>query len=116
MGKAIVTVLGFCLAALLLCEAASQQTPESPSSKRAEFIKKYDKNGDGKLDKAEWDAARKSHQAELLKRYDKNGNGKIDDDEREAPREEFRKQGAGENDNRKPPEPKKEEEKKEQPS
>lgn len=106
MRKSIVAVLGMCLAGPLFCPAAQPpEKAESPASKRAEFIKKYDKNRDGKLDKAEWETARKAHQAELLKRYDKNGNGKIDDEEREAPREEFRKQRQGESKDPPPPPP-----------
>jgi len=67
-----------------------QQNPAKNVS-RDDIIKKYDKNGDGKLDKDEREAARKERQAERLKKYDKNGNGKLDEDERAIAREEFRK-------------------------
>ena len=58
---------------------------------RAETLKKYDKDGDGKLNeqersvmladrKAEMDKARQTHEKE----FDKNGDGKLDDAERKA--------------------------------
>jgi Ca2+-binding EF-hand superfamily protein len=61
----------------------------------AELLKKYDKNGNGKIDDAEEEAIRADRakaaeakraavQAELLKKYDKNGDGKIDNTEEEA--------------------------------
>jgi hypothetical protein len=82
----------------------------------AEMIKKFDTNGDGKLDDAERAAAREAFQkmraqggaapgrpggpggpgafAELLKRFDTNGDGKLDDAERAAAREAFQKMRA----------------------
>jgi len=73
---------------------------------RAEILKKYDKDGDGKLNeqekaamladrKAEMDKARQAHEKE----FDKNGDGKLDDaerkammDARQAQREKFMKE------------------------
>lgn len=73
-------------------EKTEQPKPVPGSSfDRNQFVKKYDKNGDGKLDEKEREAARKDRQAEFVKKYDKNGDGKLDDVERKAAREEFLK-------------------------
>ena len=73
--------------------------PANPPANAADPLKKYDKNGDGKLDdkeKAELhkdlEAQRKQAMADLLKKYDKNGNGKWDEDERLARQEDLRKE------------------------
>jgi hypothetical protein len=78
-------------------DADAKTTNASPT--RVDPLKKYDKNGDGKLDdkeKAELqkdrEAARKEYMAQLLKKYDKNGNGKLDEDELAARREDLRKE------------------------
>lgn len=47
------------------------------------LLKKFDKNGDGKIDKEEREAAKQ----EMLAKFDKNGDGKIDETERQAIRE-----------------------------
>lgn len=88
-------------------EGRPMLTPE----KMQELIKKFDKDGDGKLNDAEKGAAREEFMklnggrpgagkpgegpraAEFMKRFDKNGDGKLDDAERAAAREAF--QGAG---------------------
>ena len=62
------------------------------AQRREEMMKKYDKNGDGKLDQEELAAMRKDRESDLLKKYDKNGNGKLDDDEREVYRADMKKQ------------------------
>jgi flagellar motility protein MotE (MotC chaperone) len=76
---------------------ATPATPASPG--RPDPLKKYDKNGDGKLDDAEKAAIRKEREdlrkeqtAQLLKKYDKNGNGKLDEDEQQARLEDLRKE------------------------
>jgi Ca2+-binding EF-hand superfamily protein len=59
------------------------------------MIKKFDKNGDGKLDEAERAEAAKSRggapgaggrdpakMQEMIKKYDKNGDGKLDETEK----------------------------------
>ena len=67
--------------------------------RREELIRRFDKNGDGKLDEEEKAAAKEAlrmegggrgpggpdgekRRTELLKRFDKNGDGKLDDEER----------------------------------
>ena len=64
-------------------------------ARRAEMIKKYDKNGDGTLDETERNAMRdeqkKKRDAERLKKYDKNGDGQLDDAEKEAMRDDLKK-------------------------
>jgi Ca2+-binding EF-hand superfamily protein len=58
-------------------------------------IKKYDKDGDGKLTgeerSAAWGARAEERRQEFMKQYDKNGDGKFDEKERAAMRESFRK-------------------------
>ncbi len=56
---------------------------------KAELIKKYDKNGDGKLDdqekaalRADMKAKHEARRAEMLAKYDTNKDGKLDDQER----------------------------------
>lgn len=57
-----------------------------------EAFKKYDKNGDGRLDEAERKAQSEERRAELMKKYDKNGDGKIDETERQVMMEERKKE------------------------
>ena len=102
-----VTVL-LAVIGLLACLAAAvsaQDGPKKHGKKREALLKKFDKNGDGKLDKQERHAAReflKSKRQEggkegragkremgrkILKRFDKDGDGKLNDQERAAARE-----------------------------
>ncbi len=87
---------------------------------REAMIKKFDKNGDGKLDQDEMKAAREAmgdrkpggsgapggkpgeggrpspeQMKEILKKFDKNGDGKLDDGEKAAARESFAKMRGG---------------------
>lgn len=50
----------------------------------AEILKKFDKDGDGKISADEAKAMREARQAEMLKKYDKDGDGKLSDEERKA--------------------------------
>ena len=78
-------------------------------ARRAAALKKYDKDGDGKLNEAEREAMRKAVAAqrlqaarrgfaammlppEIVKKYDKDGDGTLDDEESQAAREGIRKQ------------------------
>ncbi|MBI1841863.1 MAG: hypothetical protein HYR88_13575 [Verrucomicrobia bacterium] len=107
MKKLLILTLGLALTGI--CVQAEDEAPAADKAKKAqaryaEMLKKYDKNGDGKLDEAEKAAMqadnKKKREAELLKKYDKNGDGKLDDAEREAMRED-RKSRAQENPRRK---------------
>ena len=63
---------------------------------REAFLKKFDKDGDGKLSEEERAEARKSFSggrpprppAALIKKFDKDGDGKLNEKERAALREE----------------------------
>lgn len=75
---------------------AANDTPRS--ERRAEALKKYDANGNGKLDESERDAMRKdmrqkfeARRAEVLQKYDANGDGQLDESERAAMRADFTK-------------------------
>lgn len=99
--------------------ATAQETPppvppadESATPPRAEWIKRFDKNGDGKLDETERAEARKEfakkhprlaqkmksgkrgpggdefRRGYVLGKFDKNGDGKLDETERAAVRAE----------------------------
>ena len=58
------------------------------------IVKKYDKDGDGKLSEeertamqTEMKAAREARQKEMLAKFDKDGDGKLSDEERKAANE-----------------------------
>lgn len=96
---------------------AQDDAKPEPRASRLEIIKKYDTNGDGKLDDAERQAAREDIQKlgetapgtearpaaqvppgagrlsreEMIKKYDQNGDGKLDETERNVRREEIMK-------------------------
>lgn len=75
---------------------------KSTAERDAEIIKRYDKNGDGKLDEAEVAAVKEQmlmsrqekreekrdrfqeRRAEWIKEFDKDGDGKLDDAEKKA--------------------------------
>ena len=87
-------------------DRAKGARPQRPGQGReipAEILKRFDKDGDGQLNDAERDAARKARQEqggrprqpgggdgklreEALKRFDKDGDGKLNDVERAAAR------------------------------
>lgn len=80
------------------------QGKDRPS--REEALKKFDKNGDGKLDQEERMAMReatrekasekaKSRRDEMLKRFDTNKDGKLDDAERKTMQESFKEKRKG---------------------
>jgi hypothetical protein len=89
-------------------EAKPKQGPPIP-----EWAKQFDKNGDGKLDQEERNAATKARRDEMLKKYDKNGDGKLDPDEQKAMNEERRKEAATRKAEREKKDEKKEEKKEE---
>lgn len=65
-----------------------------------DFIKPYDKDGDGKLNESEREAmtaAMAARREEMMKRFDTNGDGELDETERAAMRQAFpgRQRGSG---------------------
>ncbi len=93
--------------------AAPAAAPAESGRRAAEFLKKYDKDGDGKLSDEEKAAAKeamKDHKPatpdqpapggpggrggfmseEIIKKYDKDGDGKLNDEEKAAAREGMR--------------------------
>ncbi len=67
--------------------AAAQGQPNRPDRPiPPEMLKKYDKDGDGKLSDEERktmrDEMKATREAEMLKKYDKDGDGKLSDEEK----------------------------------
>ena len=58
--------------------AEDSESQDRRQSKREWLLKKFDANGDGKLDSQERETARK---AKILKKFDANGDGTITADE-----------------------------------
>ncbi|MFT7619536.1 MAG: Ca2+-binding EF-hand superfamily protein [Planctomycetota bacterium] len=96
---------------LLACGLSAQEDPTGRSERRARAMKKFDKNGDGKLDQAERAAARaerrqgkeanneasprrrnaagkrgQERRAAMLKQFDTNQDGQVDENERKSMR------------------------------
>jgi hypothetical protein len=92
MKKMLLMALAISLSGFLSQAADGDPKPAAPRTERSELFKKYDKNGDGKLDEGERAALQKDRQEEMVKKYDKNGDGKIDDTERQALMEDRKKQ------------------------
>jgi len=89
-------------------EAGDTPAGGPPKIDRTEIIRKFDQNGDGVIDDAERQAARKAlatsrpratgtgeapaaAKSERLRRFDRNGDGVIDDQERQGIRDELAK-------------------------
>jgi len=111
MKTMLTIILGLSLSGWL-AQAADGDAKPKPAPGLPESVKKYDKNGDGKLDDSERAAYQKDRQAELIKKYDKNGDGKVDETERQAMIEERQKQREEAIAKRQAEQKKKEEEKK----
>lgn len=96
MKKLLAMILGLSLTAMMAsaAEGDPKPNPAPPTArpKLPEWAQKYDKNGDGKIDKEESVTLRKERDAEMLKKYDKDGDGKLDDTERKAMTEDRRKE------------------------
>ena len=74
---------------------------------QAEILKRFDKDGDGKLNDTERAAAKKAHEErggqpgggdgkmreEILKRFDKDGDGKLNEEERAAAKKAHEERG-----------------------
>jgi hypothetical protein len=91
MKTLLTIILGLSLGGLLTQGAEGEAKPK-PAPALPDWVKKYDKNGDGKLDQEERAVLQKERQEEMLKKYDKNGDGKLDEAERKGMAEERRKE------------------------
>ena len=91
------TKLTSTIVAIITCAIATAEPPKGEGKKgargagprpvpqpSAEMIKKYDKDGDGKLSQEERKAAMEGRRAEMMKKYDKDGDGKLSQEERKA--------------------------------
>ena len=68
-------------------KGGARRRPGPPPGLRAKLLEKFDKDGDGKLNKEEREALRaemKERHAKALKEFDKDGDGKLDKEERKA--------------------------------
>lgn len=84
-------LLSVTLASGSFAEEAGKTAQPTRKAARQELIKKYDKDGDGKLSKAEKKALQKDRRAEMVKRFDTDGDGKLSNSERETMRETLKK-------------------------
>jgi Ca2+-binding EF-hand superfamily protein len=74
-----------------------QLNKEEKAAAKKEMIKRFDTNNDGKLDENEKKAMRekaKGKRDEILKKFDKDGDGKLSDEEKAAAKAEFKKMRA----------------------
>ena len=79
------------LFAITLGLATASGTPEKEEGRKdrskagiKQWIEKFDKNKDGKLDEAERKVAAAARKKMLLKKFDKDGDGKLSSEERKA--------------------------------
>jgi Ca2+-binding EF-hand superfamily protein len=79
MRLCVVSAVVFVLCIVFALPASAQDNQRR--GRYQEFIKKYDKDGDGKLNDDERKAMR---DAFVLRRYDKDGDGKLNDEEKAA--------------------------------
>ena len=98
MKTSLVLTLALSLTALgaIAADGEKKPVPATPppagAPKLPEALKKYDKNGDGKLDEEERKAFQKERQAEIMKMYDTNNDGKLDEKERQVLMEDRKKE------------------------
>ena len=92
----------FAVIAVLTGLAVASGTPEKEEGRKdrgkpgvKQWIEKFDKNGDGKLDEAERKAAMAARKADFLKRFDKDGDGKIGPEEKKAAAEAMKRRRGG---------------------
>ena len=79
------------LFAITLGLATASGTPEKEEGRKdrgkpgiKQWIEKFDKNKDGKLDEAERKVAAAARKKRLLEKFDKDGDGKLNSEERKA--------------------------------
>lgn len=69
----------------------AEKKTDKKAAKKAELLKRFDKDGDGQLSKDEKKAMheelKKEREAELLKKFDKDGDGKLSPEEKKAAEE-----------------------------
>jgi len=95
--KAISTLLALAVLACLPLAASAQDGAKKRHGKKEALLKKFDKDGDGKLSKEERAAAKEFKdkrrgeegrggklRGKILRRFDKDGDHKLNETEREA--------------------------------
>ena len=98
MRKLLITLALLTGFALIAAEGEERQHKgpkhKGPKANKEEILKKFDKDGDGKLSEDERAAVREAmkakmdaKKAEILAKFDKDGNGELSEDERAAARE-----------------------------
>ena len=99
----------FTVFAVLAGLAMASGTPEKEEGRKdrgkpgiKQWIEKFDKNGDGKLDEAERKAAGAARKAEFLKKFDKDCDGKISAEEKKAAAEAMKRRRGGKPDGKGP--------------
>jgi len=92
----------FTVLAVLAGLATASGTPEKEEGRKdrgkpgiKQWIEKFDKNGDGKLDEAERKEAAAARKADFIKRFDKDGDGKIGPEEKKAAAEAMKRRRGG---------------------
>jgi len=82
--------------------ATASGTPEKEEGRKdrskpgvKQWIEKFDKNKDGKLDEAERKVAAAARKKMLLEKFDKNKDGKLDEKERKALAEAMKRRKGG---------------------
>ncbi|HTN76902.1 MAG TPA: EF-hand domain-containing protein [Pirellulaceae bacterium] len=87
-------------------EVKKVRGPRPAGANKEEILKKFDKDGDGKLSDDEKAAAKKEFgerggrpggldKAALMKKFDKDGDGKLSDDEKAAAKKAMQERGRG---------------------
>tara|TARA_A100000172_G_scaffold74483_1_gene56589 strand:- start:93 stop:467 length:375 start_codon:yes stop_codon:yes gene_type:complete len=90
------------LFAITLGLATASGTPEKEEGRKdrskpgiKQWIEKFDKNKDGKLDEAERKVAAAARKKMILEKFDKNKDGKLDEKERKAVAEAMKRRKGG---------------------
>ena len=79
-------------------KAGKRASPGEGRPSREEIMKKFDKDGDGKLSDEEKAEARKAMEArrkEMIEKFDKDGDGKLNEEERKVAMASRPKPGEG---------------------
>lgn len=95
-------------AAPIMAQDAPQRERRSGGGRLPEeYVKKFDKDGDGKLSQTERAEAMKAYREDTMKKYDKDGDGKLSQAEREAMRKDRPQRGTPGDSDKKPKDEKK---------